>query len=86
MGKVCCSDLKNAMDYKEANLKLAGKKTWILYVGRAERPYKVLLNLAKLVSSKKQLKSMPKHQADELINVPIALPIKFCPFCGKNLV
>ena len=82
--KNCCSDFNNAISYIKPVITQAGK-LWLFNVGENNIPYKKALNLAKLVSSKKQLEQMPKHKLDKIISIPVLWPMNFCPFCGKKI-
>jgi len=83
MTKYCCPDFKNALAYEKSTLCPAGRQSYLLQVGFNKVSYQKAARLAKLILTKRQLSNMPKHGPNEIIRVPVFLPIRHCPFCGK---
>ena len=84
--RLCCEELTKAVQYKNATIHVVKRDLFTLYIGNIQKsPQSASLALKKLMKAmlpEGKSPSIPPHSSGK---IPVVVPIRYCPFCGKQI-
>ncbi len=87
--KTCCKELSKAFQYENASLCFLQNNLVTLYIGNIRRSpretFRLMGKILKAIIPERKLLRSHFKLSNKLVTRPIIVPIRFCPFCGRQL-
>ncbi|MFH1622148.1 MAG: hypothetical protein ABIA97_03395 [Candidatus Omnitrophota bacterium] len=83
--KLCCKKLTNYIELKKSNFLSLKSGTLLLDCGNHFVTIKTIERLIKAMDLQPKGFRLPSESPNKLMEIPLIVPIAFCPFCGKKL-